>query len=74
MSDITYIVTERHEAGGCDEVWRGTETTVAMVEAQLAVRNAVPGSRVFIEWHRPDDHQIGYLNPGGNHDIEGRAW
>jgi len=73
---MTYTVTEEYWDGGRDIIWTGDEASVAMVEAQLASRgaNGRDRSQVFIHWSRDDDGQRGYLNPGGHHQVTGKAW
>jgi hypothetical protein len=37
-------------------------------------RESGDDAQVYVKWHRKDDGQTGYVNPGGDHAITGRAW
>lgn len=46
----------------------------AKTEAKAWAQKAKPGEKIYVQWHRNDDQQTGYLNPDGSNDTTGRPW
>lgn len=77
--EMKYMVEARRARVGAanlltDEVIfqeTGLSRREAMEKAEIM---ASEGIQVFVSWYRANDGQIGYLNPGGNHEPVGKAW
>ena len=77
--EMKYIVEARKARVGAgnfltDEVVfeeTGLSKKAAMEKAEVM---SSEGMQVFVSWYRASDGQIGYLNPGGNHEPVGKAW
>jgi hypothetical protein len=67
-----YSVTYRTEMGESIIADHNLPKYIAIDLAKKLVDQGKEG--VFVEFFRRSDHQRGYLNQDGNHDINGRAW
>jgi hypothetical protein len=68
-----YTVTAKNESWEPKAQYNGLLKNQAKAQAR-ALAKVYPDCKVFVSWFRASDGCHGYLNPDGNHDIEGQAW
>jgi len=73
MSDqLKYTVTAKDEGRTINVAHDLSKSSAEKLAREWTTE--YPQCQVYVSWFRPSDGQHGYINPGGDHAITGKAW